>query len=220
MHMARKLASEGFTGWSFELGLGGPTNFLVGDVFSLMGMLGGPDAVLPLRIWVYMLKITLGGSAFLLLIRCYVTRWETAVITALAYSFCGFIVVNGQWDVEATGFVFFPLVAWAITRHLRNGGVVMLPLVTAATLLSGVFFVSVGAFFGFACLAFVLTSPSRGGAMLKIWLTKILPLAGIGFLLAAPRLVPIVLQVLDTSRVSGGDALFQKILQESFSLNS
>ena len=162
MHMARKLASEGFTGWSFELGLGGPTNFLVGDVFSLMGMLGGPDAVLPLRIWVYMLKIMLGGSAFLLLIRCYVTRWETAVITALAYSFCGFIVVNGQWDVEATGFVFFPLVAWAITRHLRNGGVVMLPLVTAATLLSGVFFVSVGAFFGFACLAFVLTSPSRG----------------------------------------------------------
>ena len=219
MHMARKLASEGFTGWSFELGLGGPTNFLVGDVFSLMGMLGGPDAVLSLRIWVYMLKITLGGSAFLLLIRCYVTRWETAVITALAYSFCGFIVVNGQWDVEATGFVFFPLVAWAITRHLRTGGVIMLPLVTAATLLSGVFFVSVGAFFGFACLAFVLTSPSRG-AMLKIWLTKILPLAGIGFLLAAPRLVPIVLQVLDTSRVSGGDALFQKILQESFSLNS
>ena len=56
MHMACKLASEGFTGWSFELGLGGPTNFLVGDVFSLMGMLGGPDAVLPLRIWVYVLK--------------------------------------------------------------------------------------------------------------------------------------------------------------------
>lgn len=219
VHMARKLASEGFTGWSFELGLGGPTNFLIGDVFSLLGMLGGPDRVLPLRIWVYLLKIVLGGSAFLLLVRCYVTRWETAVITALAYSFCGFIVINGQWDVEATGFVFFPLIAWAVTRHLRTGGLMVLPLVLAATLLSGVFFVSVAAFLGFACLAFVATSPARG-AMFKTWLTKVLPLVVIGFLLAAPRLLPIVLQVLDTSRVSGGDALFQKILHESVSLNS
>lgn len=219
VHMARKLASEGFTGWSFELGLGGPTNFLIGDVFSLLGMLGGPDRVLPLRIWVYLLKIVLGGSAFLLLVRCYVTRWETAVITALAYSFCGFIVINGQWDVEATGFVFFPLIAWAVTRHLRTGGLMVLPLVLAATLLSGVFFVSVAVFLGFACLAFVATSPARG-AMFKTWLTKVLPLVVIGFLLAAPRLLPIVLQVLDTSRVSGGDALFQKILHESVSLNS
>jgi uncharacterized membrane protein YfhO len=213
MHMARKLASEGFTGWSFELGLGGPTALLVGDTFSLIGMLGGPDQVLHLRIWVYLLKIVLGGAFFLLLVRCFVTRWETALISSLAYSFCGFVVINGQWDLEATEFVFFPLILWAIVRTLRTGSVVALPLVLAAALASSVFFVSVGA------AAFIVTA-GEPREMFKTWLVKLLPLVLLGYLLSAPRLLPIVMQILDSSRVSGGDALFEKVARESLSVNS
>ena len=103
MHMARKLAAEGFTGWSFEFGLEGPTALLIGDSLGMLHMLGGPDHVAALRIWVYLLKIILGGGTFFLLfVRPMVDRWETAVICALAYSFCGFMAINGQWDIEAT----------------------------------------------------------------------------------------------------------------------
>jgi uncharacterized membrane protein YfhO len=218
MNMARAMIREGFTGWSFEIGLGSQTTWMMGDTFTLLSQIQGPDGVLPLRIWVYLLKILLGGASFFLLIRCYVTRWETAVISALAYSFCGFIVINGQWDPEATVFIFYPLILWAMTIHLRHGNVIALPLVLAAALISSVFFVSIGVFLLFACGAFIVTStePRR---VFKSCLTKGLPLSAIGYLLAAPYLFPVILQILDSSRVSGGQSLFDQIVQQSLSIN-
>lgn len=218
MHMARSVAREGFTGWSFETGLGGPTALWLSDVFTLVNQLGGPDKVLPLRIWVYLLKIVLGGASFFALIRYFTVRWETSVISALAYSFCGFIAINGQWDTEATAFIFFPLVLWAIIRHLRGGHVIVLPIILAIALLSGVFFVALGLFLIFTGLAFVLSS-DEPAAMLKKWLLSIVPLAMLGYLLAAPVLLPVMALLTDSSRVVGGEALFQKIIQQSFQVN-
>jgi len=218
MHMARTIAREGFTGWSFEIGLGSPTAWMLGDAFTLLSQIAGPDNVLPLRIWVYLLKIVLGGTSFFVLIRYYVTRWETAVIAALAYSFCGFVVINGQWDPEATEFIFFPLILWAIVRYLRTRDVLALPVVLAVSLIAGVFFVAVGVFLLFSCVAFIVTS-SEPRAMFKTWLTQMVPLTGIGFLLAAPHLLPVILQMLDSPRVGGGQALFQKLWQQGLSVN-
>ena len=36
MHIIRQLAREGWTGWSFELGLGGPTPIMIGSTFSVL----------------------------------------------------------------------------------------------------------------------------------------------------------------------------------------
>lgn len=218
MHMARTIAREGFTGWSFEIGLGSPTAWLLGDAFTLLNQAGGPDNVLALRIWVYLLKIVLGGASFFALIRCFVTRWETAVIAALAYSFCGYVVVNGQWDLHATEFVFYPLILWAIVGHLRTGNVIALPLVLAVSLISGVFFVAVGVFLLLTCVACILTS-SEPRVLFKTWLTGVVPLAVIGYLLAAPFLLPLIFQMLDSPRVGGGRALFQNLWQQAISVN-
>lgn len=218
MHMARSIASEGLAGWSFEIGLGSPKAVLLADAFALLNQAGGPDNVLALRIWVYLLKLALGGAFFFGLVRCWVSRWETAVIGALAYSFCGYIVVNGQWDPHATEFVFYPLILWAIVRHLRAGGVIALPAVLAAALASGVFFVALGVFLLFTCAACVVTS-SEPRAVLKAWLTGILPLAFIGYLLAAPFLLPIVFQMLDSPRVSGGRSLIEMLWQQGARVN-
>jgi uncharacterized membrane protein YfhO len=218
MHLARAIAGEGFPGWSFEIGLGGPTAWLPRDAFTLLNAAGGPDNVLPLRIWIYLLKILLGGMSFFLLIRCYAARWETAVIGALAYSFCGFAVINGQWDPEATEFVFVPLIVWALVRHLRTGNVIALPLVLAVSLISGAFFIAMGVFLLLSCAAFVVTS-SEPWAMFRRWLTGIVPLVVIGFLLAAPHLLPVILQMSDSPRIGGGQSLFQRIWQDSLVLN-
>lgn len=218
MNMARAMIREGFTGWSFETGLGSQTSWMMGDTFTLLSQIHGPGGVLPLRIWVYFLKIVLGGASFFLLIRCYVTRWETTVISALAYSFCGFIVINGQWDPEATVFIFYPLILWAMTIHLRSGNVVALPVVLAISLISSVFLVSIGVFLLFACAAFIFTS-TEPWQVFKSCLTKVLPLSAIGYLLAAPYLFPVVLQIFDSSRVSGGQSLFEQVVQQSLRIN-
>lgn len=218
MYLARSMAQEGFTGWSFQLGLGGPTTAMFGDLASLLVQLVGSESILPTRIFFYILKIVLGGMFFLLFIRYYVKRWESAVISALAYSFCGFMVINGQWDVEATAFVFYPLVLWAIVKSLRTINVWALPIAIATALLFGTFFVSLGVFLIYSCVVFVASGDSYRAA-LRPWLVKILPLTVIGYLLAAPYLSPVVFQLLDSARVSGEESLIQKLLSQSLGVN-
>lgn len=217
MYMARTMVSEGFTGWSFQLGLGGPTTVMMGDLVSLLSQSVGVENILPARIFVYLLKVTSGGAFFLMFVRYYVERWQSAVISALAYSFCGFMVINGQWDIEATAFVFYPLVLWAIVRQQRNGGLIELPLAIAIALLFGTFFVSLGVFLLLTCAAFIACSDTPKSA-LHTWGSKILPLCALGYLLAAPYLLPVVLQLMDSSRVSGGQSLIQGILSKSLTV--
>lgn len=218
VYMARIIADGRWSDWAFEIGLGSPTALMGADLFMVLNTLGGVDNVLPWRIWVYLLKIALGGTAFFMLVRYVVTRWEAAVISALAYSFCGYVVINGQWDGEATAFVFFPLVLWAAFRAMVQGKFTAFPVAVAVALMSGVFFVGMGVFLSLTGLAFIACA-RQPRAMLRLWLLRMLPLAAIGYLLAAPQLLPVILQVLDSSRVGGGDALFQKMLKQTFSLN-
>lgn len=215
-HMARTLALEGFTGWSFGIGLGSATALWLGDAFMWLNTLGGPDGVLALRIWVYVLKLVLGGLAMLLLLRQWFGAWQVPLIGALAYSFCGYIVINGQWDSEAGVFAMLPLLLWAIVRCLRGKGWLALPLVVALALVCGAFFVSLGVFLAMTGAAFVALSDERG-TMFKAWLMRIAPLVALGFLLAAPALVPMMLQYLDGARVSGGQNLFDKLLEQGLS---
>jgi len=217
-HMARTLAQEGFTGWSFGIGLGSATALWLGDAFMWLNTLGGPDGVLALRIWVYLLKLVLGGFTMLLLLRRWFSAWPVCVLGALAYSFCGYMVINGQWDSEAGVVVMLPLVLWAVVRTLRSGGWLVLPLMVALALVCGSFFVSLGVFLVMAGAAFVALSDKRC-TMLKNWLLRIAPLVALGFLLAAPALAPMLLQYLDGARVSGGQSLFDKLLQQGLSVS-
>lgn len=218
MQMARSMAGEGFTGWSFEIGLGSATALWMYDPFLMLNKIGGTANILPLRIWIYLLKISLGGIAMLGLVRTFSTNWQTGVAIALAYSFCGFVVINGQWDSEATSFVFFPLLLWGISRRLQENDIFSLPLTVALALICGVFFISVAVFLVLTFFAFVLVNSHRL-TILKDWTLKVLPLVVCGYLLAAPALLPMMLQMMDSSRVTGAQGLFQKILDQSTQLN-
>lgn len=217
-YLARAMLSEGFTGWAFQIGLGGPTTALMGDLASLLVQSTGPDLILQTRILVYLTKLGLGGFFFLFFIRHFVQRWEAAVISAIAYSFCGFIVINGQWDGEATAFVSYPLVLWAIAQHRQPESALSIPIVVALSLLFGTFFVSLGVCLVFSCLLCIACS-DKPQSMAKDWIRKIFPLAALGYLLASPYLVPVVLQLMDSSRVSGGQSLVQSILSKSVAVS-
>jgi len=217
-HMARTLAHEGFGGWSFGIGLGSATALWLADGFMWLNTLGGPDVVLSLRIWVYLLKLMLGGAAMLLLLRQWFSAWPVSVLGALAYSFCGYAVVNGQWDSEASILVTLPLLMWAMVRTLRSGGWLALPLVVALALVCGAFFVSLAVFVVLAGLAFVVLSDSPK-TTLWLGLTRVAPQVALGFVLAAPALLPMLMQYLDGARVSGGQGLIGKLLSQGLSVS-
>src|SRR4051812_14771767 len=46
MHHARLFAREGWSGWSFQIGLGAPLTFSYNDPFRFLAELAGPDRVL------------------------------------------------------------------------------------------------------------------------------------------------------------------------------
>lgn len=219
VHLARLLQRDGLSGWSFGVGWGAPTIMMFAEAFRFLNILGGADHVLELRIWVYVLKIVLGGTFFLLWIRPLVRQREAALLTALAYSFCGYMVVNGEWDTEAQAFVFFPLILWAIDRTLRDRDVFWLPLSVGAALLSGLFFVNVAVSLGVAFVACAAVS-ERPGATARQWFTRVFPLSALGFALAAPLLVPLTLQMLDSPRVTVQGSFLAQILGQVFQVSS
>jgi uncharacterized membrane protein YfhO len=206
MHAARLLQREGWTGWSFGIGLGAPVATMFNDTPRLLTMLAGPDHVLALRIWVHLFKVLAGGGFFYLLVRPFVVRREAALVAALLYSFCGFMLTNGIWDPEANPFVFFPLILWSLLRLLRRGDVLSFPLSVAAALYTGYFFLTLAVSIAVAFVACVLLS-GRPAVMLRQVGLRAVPLAALGYLLAAPYELPLALQLLDSPRVSGSDAL-------------
>jgi len=220
MHLARAIARHSFEGWSFQLGLGGPTPAMFGDMTSMLVQSVGSDQVLQSRILFYILKIVLGGSFFLFFVRHFVKRWESAVICSLGYSFCGYMVIDGQWDVQATAFVFYPLVLWSLVSYLRSGKTFTIPVAIATSLWFGTFFVSLGVFlfFVFVFVIFVGSSERKSIAA-RQWIFRILPLVTIGYLLAAPYLVPVIFQLSDSSRVSGSESHIHNLLSQSFRVN-
>jgi uncharacterized membrane protein YfhO len=219
MHLANYLATEGFPGWSFQVGLGANLGMLT-DPFLLASALFGAEAVPGGRIWFYLLKIGCGGAFFLGGLLALNVRREAAVASALAYSFCGYMLIDGQWDSLATEYVFFALIFWALARHHRQRGLVFLPLAIAAAVASASLFMPyfIGIFLLYVFIGELLVCERRG-AVLRSWSTVIAPLVLLGVLLAAPIVIPNVIQLLDSPRVSGMQATFSARLAEVLSIN-
>jgi hypothetical protein len=202
MLLADYVRSEGWPGWSFQIGLG-HNLALFADPFTLLNAATGSEHVLELRAWVYALKLVLAGVLFHRFGLTIGLGTSVAVATALAYSFCGYALVDGQWDPLATELVAHALLLWSVARQVYKGGWVLLPLSTALAFCVTPFFVSLAVFTVIVAVAHLLATSEPRAATARRWLFEIAPLLAVGILLAAPRLLPIALQLGDLGRVSG-----------------
>ncbi len=203
--------------WSFNIGLGAPLPLPL-DPFILLGIAAGPEHILDMRIWVYVAKIFAGGAAFYGFILAIGARREVALIVALAYSFCGFVTTEGQWDPFANDFVAYALVLWAVARRASHDNSWLIPLAVAFSFYGGVFFVSACVLILYAFAAAMIAA-NRPLATANAWLRTILPQCALGLLLAAPVILPLIFQLLDSPRISGAQAGFDARLSEIFSIN-
>jgi hypothetical protein len=215
MHMATPEAWQ--SAWSFKVGMGGVAPVSVGP-FSLLAIAGGPELVLDLRIWVYLAKILAGGAAFYAFALATGARRESAVICALAYSYCGYIAVDGQWDGHATEFVAYAFLLWALARHARQPSGWLVALAIAFAAYGGVFLFSVGVFFVYVLIAESVAS-GRPAETLARWLRSVLPFGVVGLLLAAPVVLPNIYLLLESPRITGPQAVFADRMRELFTLN-
>jgi len=205
VHLANYLRTDGWPGWSFSLGLG--HSLLLGaDPFNMLNAAFGADLVLQLRIWIYVLKLVLAGVFFYLFLVAAGIRAKLAVSVAMAYTFSGYAVIDGQWDGFATGLFVYALALWAIAGYMRDAASVRLPLVAAVALYVTMVYFDLGLFVLMVFAATLFCARDRQ-VVWRQWARGIWPLLAIGALMAAPRLIPVTVQVLDSPRVSIGTSM-------------
>lgn len=203
--------------WSFNVGLGNVVP-LYPSPFTLLAIAGGAERVLDMRIWVYLAKIFVGGGAFFGFALAMGARLEIARIVAVAYSFCGFIATDGQWDPLATEFAAYPLILWSIARHASRPNAWLIPLCIAFAACIGVFMFSAGVFVAYAFVAACIAS-DRPVETARKWVATILPQCALGVAIAAPVVLPTVIQLLDSPRVGGAQVALAGRLGELFAPN-
>lgn len=197
----QRLWPAGILGWTFNIGLGAPvTAGLLPDLFELLAAVGGGDNIAGFRIWVYALKLLLAGQAFFWLSRTLGVDRLIAAAISVSYTLCGYATVDAQWAVGGTELVFYPAIAAALLASSRRTVAVATPLVMALACYAGVFAFSI---FIFAVLlaAFDLACAANRRERLRRWIRLALPASAIGALLAAPTLLPTVINLLDSNRV-------------------
>jgi hypothetical protein len=210
MHLADYLRGEGWPGWSFSIGLGAPM-FPAWDPFVWPYLAVGSENVLAARVWVFAAKLLLAGWAFFALLRRLDVTPPAATVAALAYTFCGYALVNAQWDPFAAELVFYPLLLWAALDRLHGGAAWKLALAVAAAIAANVFVVSLCVFLVWAFAGATLLARQPLAAA-RAWIVQVAPPVAGGLLLAAPVLLPLAFQLLDSPRVSGTQALFAERL--------
>lgn len=203
--------------WSFNAGLGGILPFVPGP-FTLLSIAGGPDHVLDLRIWAYLAKILVGGAAFYGFALAIGTRREAALVVALAYSFCGYATTDGQWDPSASDFATYAVILWAIARHAVRPNAWLIPLSIAFAACSGAFMFSAGVFVAYLFIAACVAS-DRPWETARTWCATVLPQCLVGLLLAAPVVLPSVVHLLDSPRITGAQSRFGTQFGGLFSFN-
>lgn len=218
IHLANYVAQGNWTeGWTFFIGLGTPMSLPI-NPFSWLSIAGGANHVIDLRIWVYVAKLLVGGWAFHAFLRRLPVDSTAALIGAIAYTFCGYATINGQWDPHATELAFYPIILWAFAHRIQGGTRFLLPIVIAIAALSDIFIVSLCVFTFWCFILSVLVSNKRLEHT-RIWIQQVIPLVIAGLTLASPLLLPSLIQMLDSPRVSGTQALFSERLAELFSIN-
>lgn len=215
MHMATPASWA--SAWSFKVGLGGVAPPSLGP-FSLLGTAGGADHVLALRVWIYIAKILAGGAAFYAFILEIGHSRASALIAALAYSFCNYVMVDGQWDGHGTDFVAYALLLWAFARHFRRPDAWFIPVAIGFAAYSGVFMFSLGVFTLYAFMASILVS-DRPAVAANTWMTGIFPRCLAGLMISAPVVLPNVIQLLESPRVIGPNSAFARNFGALFSVN-
>jgi hypothetical protein len=215
MHRAAWGAWE--SAWSFNVGMGAVAPLTM-DPFTLLAIAGGPGHVLDLRIWVYLAKILAAGGAFFGFALALGARREVALVTALAYSFCGYITTEGQWDGHATEVVAYAFIAWALARHGTHPTSWMIPLSIAFAAYSGGFVFAVGIFVAYGFVA-ALVASNQPAATARRWVTSVLPQCLVGLLLAGPVIFTIGYQLLQSPRITGSEAAFGNRLREALAFN-
>lgn len=221
MEFAKQLHDMHLLTWSFSAGLGNYFAWQSNIIFVLDGLF--PQTwQLGLRLPTYMMVLLLAGALMYGYLRKLDFDPLIATAGALAFTFCDYATINSQWDTQ--GYVLAQLAAYLFCFECYFQNRKPIYAISAGLIVAtGNTFDTYT--FTLLTLFYVVTRPffSPKGANAAPYIQSLLRYAGwaaLGSMLASITLIPKLIYLLSSSRVSGDSSNFDSIISNSLSLTN
>ena len=221
VHVADYLSNEGLPKWSFNQGMG--QNILamsVSDPFNWILYAMGKENLAYGIVWVELLKLFLSGIFFYNFLCCLNFSKHSSMTGALAYAFCGFMVVGSGWYVFSTQGTYIALFLWGFERLFQKNSLWLFAFAVFLIALFSPFdlYLAVILIFFYSTLRLIEKNGTDLKKYLPVYLTMLL-CGVIGVLMSSVLLISTLDQMVNSPRVSGESAFFSSLSAKSpFSL--
>lgn len=203
-------------GWSFQQGMGQNVfPLFLSDFFSNALMFVKKENIPNYLAFVELIKIVLCGFVFFKFLKELRLNNFTALVFALLYAFSGFVILGGTWVIYSIEALYLAVILFGFERWLQHKkftwfviGISLLTFLQPALLLPWTFFLA----------AYI---PARyfefynGIKPFLIFSVKTILLAGLGVAISGYQFLPDVLQIVESPRVGGESAFFEKLQKQS-----
>lgn len=203
-------------GWSFQQGMGQNVfPLFLSDFFSNALMFVKKENIPNYLAFVELIKVVLCGFVFFRFLKELKLSNFTALVFALLYAFSGFVILGGTWVIYSIEALYLAIILYGFERWLQHNkffwfvvGISLLTFLQPALLLPWTFFLA----------AYI---PARyfefhsGFKPFLIFSFKTILLAGLGVAISGYQFLPDVLQIVESPRVGGESAFFEKLQKQS-----
>jgi uncharacterized membrane protein YfhO len=212
-HLTGYIAKYGLPKWSFTYGMGqNSLPFFLRDPFDILLILLGREHLHYTTIFKEILKILLSGWVFFSYLKTLRLSNFTAIVGALLFSFCGFMVVGGGWYLFSFETFNFALLLLGVELLFANRKFWVFTFAIALICLSQPFNLYVyGLFMFFYVLFRLLQQEKRDIGTMLAFIGKLAGLGVLAMLITAPFLAENIIQLLESPRGSGTNS-YAKIL--------
>jgi len=222
--VANYMQQESFISkWSFYQGMGqNILPFSFSDPFYFILMLFGPESLAYGIGYMEVVKIFCAGVIFFLYLRKMNFSAYASIIGSLFYAFSGFAVLGSCWTIFTTETAYLALLLLAFERIYRDNSIWLFPVTICLIAINQPFDIFLMSIFLFAYILFrFLDENAFNFKKISLLILKVAGLGAVGLLLSSFFFVPNVIQMLESPRVSGESAFFNKLISTSmFSFES
>ena len=191
--------------WSFNMGMGQSIfPFFLRDPFDIFLYLAGKDHVYFGIVFKEVAKIILSGVTFFYYLRMLRLSDFTAICGSILFSFCGFVIIGGQWNIFSFEAFNMALLLLAFEKLFTENKWVLFPVPIFLISMSQPFNLYVYGLFlaAYAVLRLFQTDAFTWKNAGKLF-GQMIGLGVIGMLLSAPFMIEDIVQILESPRGSG-----------------
>jgi len=208
--------TEGIPLWSFNQGMGQnifPYQHM--DPFSLFIIFMGKKYVYFTIFYAELIKVFCAGILFYLFLKKIIASEYTAILGGLLYSFSGFIILGGQWNIFSTQAVYVALLLYSFEKLYQDNNLVWFPvsifLIVSREPLDLYF---IGLFLLIYIIMRLFEDNAKKPKEILLLFTKLICMGITGIAMSLFFLVNNLQVVIDSPRVSGDASYFNLLFSK------